>query len=398
MAQSAAPVKCGADVLVARGFDSVRGKRVGLITNHTGLVGEQHLADLLHKAPGVTLAAILAPEHGFRGTVEAGAKVKDGKDPGTGVPVLSLYGATRKPTPAMLKGIELLVFDIQDIGVRYYTYISTMALAMQAAAEAKIPFLVLDRPNPLGGEDVAGFMMEPGLVSFVGQVGVPQVHGLTVGELARMIKEERMLSGLDALDLRILAMEGWKRAMRWPETERPWVKTSPNIPSFETALVYAGIGLIEGFSANEGRGTDLPFLRLGAPWVQAKRMTDRLNAAGLSGVRFEPAAYVPRPLPGIANQPAFEGETVRGIRIVVTDHTAFRPVETGTHVLAALAAEARAAGRPVIDKAQMMDRLSGTKRLRQAYESGTPAGDIIAAWQAEAEAFKARRARHLIYP
>ncbi len=397
-AQGATPhVRTGADVLVARGFDVLKGRRVGLITNHTGLVGGEHLADLMHKASGVTLAAILAPEHGFRGTVEAGAKVADGRDPKTQVPVLSLYGATRKPSRDMLKGLDILVFDIQDIGVRYYTYISTMGLAMQAAAEAGLPFLVLDRPNPLDGDYVAGFMMEKGLTSFVGQFQIPQVHGLTIAELARMIKEAGLLSGLERLDLRIMAMEGWQRSMRWPETGRAWVKTSPNIPSFETALVYAGIGLIEGVAANEGRGTQAPFLMVGAPWVDGKRMAARLNAAKLPGVTFQAAEYVPQSLPGISNQPRFEGKTVRGVRLSVTDHKAYLPAETGLHVLFSLGEEARAAGQTYVDNGSMLDKLAGNKRMRQAFERGTPPADIIAAWKGEAEAFRKQRQKYLIY-
>ncbi len=396
-ALGAPQVKSGADVLLARQFDVLAGKRVGLITNHTGLVGDQHLADLLSKAPGVMLAAILAPEHGFRGTVEAGAKVKDGRDEKTGVPVLSLYGTTRKPTPAMLKGLDILVFDIQDIGVRFYTYISTMGLAMQAAAEAGIPLLVLDRPNPLGGEDVSGFVLEKAFVSFVGQFQIPQVHGLTVGELATMIKGEKLLSGLEKLDLRILAMEGWQRTMRWPETGRAWVRTSPNIPTFLTALVYPGVGLIEGIAANEGRGTDTPFLVLGAPWVNAKRLSDRLMAAKLPGVTFSAAEYVPRALQGVANAPKFQGETVRGIAITVGDHKAYRPVETGMHFLAAMAAEARAAATPLFDDAAMFDKLAGTRRLRTLLQQGASAPDIIKSWADEAAAFRQARRRYLIY-
>jgi len=397
VAQSPKQVKSGADVLAARGFDVLKGKRVGLITNHTGLVGGEHLADLMHKAPGVQLKAILAPEHGFRGTVEAGAKVAGGVDPKTGVPVLSLYGATRKPTPAMLRGLDVLVFDIQDIGVRYYTYISTMGLAMQAAAEAEIPFIVLDRPNPLGGEYIGGFMMEKPMISFVGQFQIPQAHGLTVGELARLIRGERLVAGVDMLKLDVIRMEGWRRDMRWPETGRRWVKTSPNIPSFETALVYAGVGLIEGFTGNEGRGTDTPFLRLGAPWVNAKRMADKLTARGLPGVAFAPTAYSPRSLEGIANQPKYLGETVRGVQITVTDHKAYRPVETGTHVLAALAEEGRAAKVPFLENGGMMDRLAGTKRFRAFFEKGASADEIIAAWKGEAEEFRRTRSKYLLY-
>lgn len=195
------PIAVGAEVLAASGFAALAGKRVGLITNQTGRVGAEHLADLLHRAPNLRLTAVFSPEHGFRGQAEAGATVRSGIDAKTGVPIHSLYGATRKPTPGMLHNVDVLVFDIQDVGVRFYTYISTMGLAMQAAASARIPFLVLDRPNPLGGEYVSGFVLEPSLRSFVGEYPIPIVHGLTVGELARMIRSEKWLGGLDGLEL-----------------------------------------------------------------------------------------------------------------------------------------------------------------------------------------------------
>src|SRR5262245_41713094 len=216
-------VLVGAEVLAAHGFKSLAGKRVGLIASQTSLVHGSHLADLLRAAPGITLAAILAPEHGFRGATEAGASVGNTVDAKTGVPVLSLYGRSRKPTPAMLRGIDALLFDMQDIGARFYTYISTLGLAMQAAAAAKIPFIVLNRPNPLGGETVAGFVLERSLRSFVGQYPIPIVHGLTVGELARMIKGEGWLEGLDALDLEVIRLQNWQRGMRWRETQLSWV-------------------------------------------------------------------------------------------------------------------------------------------------------------------------------
>ncbi len=226
-------VTTGAEAFAASRFAAVAGKRVGLVTNHTGRVRGEHLADVLSKAPNMKLTAIFAPEHGFRGTAEAGAKVRDGVDAKTGVAVFSLYGASRKPTSRMLRNVDVLVFDIQDIGVRFYTYISTMGLAMQAAAAARIPFVVLDRPNPLGGDYVSGFVLEPALRSFVGQYPIPIVHGMTVGELARMIQGEKWLDGLDGLQLSVVAMQGWQRSVRWPQTGLAWVATSPNIPTFE---------------------------------------------------------------------------------------------------------------------------------------------------------------------
>ena len=392
------PVVTGAEALALSGFAALAGKRVGLITNQTGRVGTGHLADLLSRAPNLKLAAILAPEHGFRGEVEAGAKVGDAIDPETGVAVFSLYGAAKKPTPAMLRGVEVLVFDIQDIGTRYYTYISTMGLAMQAAAAARIPFVVLDRPNPLGGAYVSGFVLEPALASFVGQYPIPIVHGMTVGELARMIQGERWLDGLDSLDLRIERMQGWQRTMRWPELQRPWVPTSPNIPTFEAALVYPGMGIVGEAKVNEGRGTSTPFSLLGAPWADAARLADGLNALDLAGVRFEPSSFTPRSIPGVAQHPRFEGRSIDGVRMAVTDTARFEPLEAGMHVLAALAAEARsrAISEPIANLA-MFHALAGTRRLHEMLASGSSGADIIAAWQTEVARFRAQRAPYLLY-
>src|SRR5262245_8423795 len=288
-AEQRGPVATGAEVLAQSGFAALAGKRVGLITNQTGRIGAEHLADLLSKAANLKLAAILAPEHGFRGEAEAGARVGDTVDARTGVRVFSLYGATKKPTRKMLRNVDVLVFDIQDIGTRFYTYISTMGLAMQAAATARIPLVVLDRPKPLGGDYVSGFVLEPELASFVGQYPIPIVHGLTVGELARMIKGEKWLAGLEELDLAVVEMRGWRRGMRWPELQRPWIATSPNIPTFEAALVYPGMGVVGEADVNEGRGTPTPFSLFGAPWLDSPRAIERLNALGLPGARFERA-------------------------------------------------------------------------------------------------------------
>jgi uncharacterized protein YbbC (DUF1343 family) len=391
-------VTTGAEVLAADSFAALSGKRIGLITNQTGLVHGEHIADVLSKSPNLKLTAIFAPEHGFRGAVEAGAKFGNAVDAKTGVPVISLYGASRKPTPAMLRTVDVLVFDIQDIGVRFYTYISTMGLAMQAAAAAGIPFVVLDRPNPLGGEYVSGFVLENRLRSFVGQYPLPIVHGLTVGELAQMIKGEKWLDGLDRLDLTVIKMRGWKRAMRWPETGRPWVQTSPNIPTFESALVYPGIGIVGETEVNEGRGTPSPFSLVGAPWIDAPAMATRLNAIGLRGVRFEAATYTPRPIASVASRPRFEGTAIQGVRVVVTDEKAIEPLEIGIHVLSDVLSEGRARRVPrLLANLKMFHAIAGTKRLHQMLESSRSGAAIIAAWHSEVEQFKAQRTRYLLY-
>jgi len=392
------PVISGAEVLAQSGFATLAGRRVGLITNQTGRVGNDHLADLISRAPNAKLAAILAPEHGFRGDAEAGAKVRDAVDARTGVPVFSLYGASKKPTPAMLRNLDVLVFDIQDIGTRFYTYISTMGLAMQAAAAARIPFVVLDRPNPLGGEYVSGFVLEPALRSFVGQYPIPIVHGMTVGELARMIKGEGWLEGLDSLDLKVIQMRGWQRSMRWPQARRLWVATSPNIPTFEAALVYPGMGIVGEAKVSEGRGTPTPFSVFGAPWLDAARMVERLDSLGLPGVRYERTEFTPRSIAGVATRPRFEGKPIGGVRIVVTDVARIEPLEIGMHVLAALAAEGRSTGiARLVGNLAMFHALAGTKRLHRMLGAGSDGHAIVAAWQAEAAQFKASRARYLLY-
>lgn len=388
----------GAEGLAASGFAAIAGKRVGLITNHTGLVNGEHLADLLSRAPNVKLTAIFAPEHGFRGAAEAGARVRDSVDEKTGAPVFSLYGASRKPTPHMLRNVDVLVFDIQDIGARFYTYISTMGLAMQSAAAAGIPFVVLDRPNPLGGDHVSGFVLEPPLRSFVGQYPIPIVHGLTVGELAQMIKGEKWVEGLDDLELTVVKMQGgWQRSMRWPQTERAWIATSPNIPTFESALVYPGIGIVGETGVNEGRGTPTPFALFGAPWIDTPRMVARLNAVGLPGVRFEMTTYTPRSIPGVATRPRFEGTTINGVRVIITDVARIEPLEVGMHVLSLLVAEARSRGiTRLFGNLGMFHAIAGTRRLHSMLASGSAAA-IIAAWRTEVAQFRTLRARYLLY-
>ncbi len=397
-AVSAAPVVTGAAVLVAQGMKPLTGKRVGLITNQTGRVGGEHIADLISKAPGVKLAAIFAPEHGFRGNAEAGASVRDGRDQKTGAPVFSLYGATKKPAPEILRDVDVLVFDIQDVGVRFYTYISTMGLAMQAAAARKIPFVVLDRPNPLGGVDVSGFVREAAHTSFVGQYPIPIVHGLTVAELAHMIKMERWLDGLEMLDLSVMAMTGWKRSMRWPATGLTWVATSPNIPTFDAALVYPGIGLVGDTLMNEGRGTPTPFSQFGAPWLDAQAMAKTLNALGLPGVRFAATSYTPRAIANVAANPRFEGQKINAIRLEVTDDAAYQPLEVGVHVLSALQREARTRGARLFDGLGMFHAIAGTTRLHRMLDAGADGAAIIASWQTEVTRFKSERAKYLLYP
>jgi uncharacterized protein YbbC (DUF1343 family) len=285
-------VSTGADVLVAEHLDLLKGKRVGLITNHTGRVSSgEFLVDVL-LGKKINVVALFGPEHGIRGEAAAGDAVDDGVDDQTGIAVYSLYGATRKPTPTMLEGVDILMYDIQDVGVRFYTYISTMGLAMEAAAEHGIPFVVVDRPNPIGGLKLDGPVLIDSLRSFVGMYPIPVAYGLTCGELAVMIKSEGWLD-LAKLDLTVIWMEGWKRTMLWDDTGCPWVRPSPNIPTPATALVYPATCFIEATNVSEGRGTERPFHFIGAPFIDGGTLSGKLNALRLPGVRFSPTEFTP---------------------------------------------------------------------------------------------------------
>ncbi|ACY49096.1 exo-beta-N-acetylmuramidase NamZ family protein [Rhodothermus marinus] len=392
-----ARVRTGTEVLVARHFDLLRGKRVGLIANHTARIDTMHLIDRLMAEPEVHLVALFAPEHGLRGTAAAGEEIRDGRDVRTGLPVYSLYGATRKPTPEMLAGLDVLVFDLQDVGARCYTYISTLGLAMQAAAEAGIPFIVLDRPNPLGGELISGFVLEPEQASFVGLYPIPLVYGLTIGELARMIQGERLLPGLERLELIVVPLEGWRRTMQWPDTGLPWRPPSPNLPTFEAALAYPGTVFFEAVDGSEGRGTDAPFLQVGTPWANARALADTLNARGLPGVRFEPVTFTPRPRPG-APHPRYEGRPLHGVRLHITDRQTFRPVVTGIHLLHAFYHQAPPSFRNAfIQRPDWLARLAGTERLYELLRNGATPETIVASWEKEVEAFRQRRRPYLLY-
>lgn len=393
-----ASVKVGAHVLANAGFAELDGKRLGLIVNHTALVDTAHLADLLHRAAGVEVTALFGPEHGIRGSADAGEKIEDGRDVATGAPIYSLYGQTRKPTPEMLRDVDALVYDIQDVGARFYTYISTLGLAMQAAAEKGIPLYVLDRPNPLGGEYISGYVLEDEYESFVGQYPIPAAYGMTVGELAAMIKGEAFMPGVAEADLRVITMQGWDRGMLWPETGLPWIAPSPNIPDFETALVYAGTVLFEATSASEGRGTETPFTLLGAPWADGSALADTLNARNLPGVRFEAATFTPRSIEGMASNPKLRGESLQGVRIAVTDANAYRPVGTGIHVLHGFHQQGQARGIDgLLSRREWLAKLSGTDRLFEMLQDEASPADIIESWKAEVAQFRERRAPYLLY-
>ena len=388
--------KPGAQVLAERNFSELEGKRVGVIVNHTAMVGDRHLVNLIHESPEVTVGAIFGPEHGWRGTAEYGETVMDEHDSETGAPVYSLYGEHRSPTQEMLKDIDVLVYDIQDIGARFYTYISTMGLAMQSAATAGIPFMVLDRPNPISGEYVSGFVLEPEHSSFVGQFAIPIAHGLTSGELAKMIIGEKLLNGLEDLNLEVVTMEGYTRSMLWPETGLPWISPSPNIPNFTTALVFPGTCFFEATSASEGRGTKTPFLLIGAEWADGSQLSANLHSSLLPGARFHEAQFTPQSIPEMGTNPKLKDVALEGIRIEVTTPAEYLPVETGIHILHAFY-HAAPDKEVFLSRPEWLIKLGGTKRLLQMMKQGSTPSDIIQSWHPEVETFRQLRSIYLLY-
>jgi len=360
---------------------------VGLITNHTGIDSRGVPSiDRLVAAPEVELMALYSPEHGIRGTEEGGDQVESGRDEETGLPIHSLYGETRKPTPTMLEGVEVLLFDIQDVGARYYTYVSTMAMGMEAAGEAGIPFVVLDRPNPIGGRAVQGTILDPRFATFVGLYPVPMRHGMTVGELARMMVGE---FGVE-VDLTVVPAEGWRRGMTFQDTGLPWVPPSPNMPSVESALHYPGTCLFEGTNVSVGRGTDEAFQVVGAPWLDGEALAAALDRYQIPGVSIEPARFTPRN-PGDGK---FGGEEIGGVRLRAT-----APDYDPTLAALALLREIRDMSDGHWEwRIRHFDRLAGTDRLRTGIEEGRPVEALREGWDEEIQDFLAKRERYLLYP
>jgi uncharacterized protein YbbC (DUF1343 family) len=380
----------GVEVLLNEEKHLIEGKRVGLITNPTGVDQKLNsIVDALYNDPDTELTALYGPEHGVRGDAQAGQYVDFYIDEKTGLPVYSLYGPTRKPTPEMLGNIDVLLFDIQDVGTRFYTYIYTMAYAMEAAQENNIPIIVLDRPNPLGGTKVEGPVLDMKYASFVGNYAIPLRHGMTVGELAKLFNEEFEIGA----DLTVVEMNGWKRNMYYDETPLEFVMPSPNMPTLETALVYPGAALIEGTNVSEGRGTTKPFELIGAPFMNADETATALNELNLPGVTFRAASFTP-------TFSKHAGSLSHGVQIHITDRNSFKPVETGLHIVKtihdmypdqfAFRAE-NSAG------ISFFDNLIGNSWIRKGIEEGRTVEDLAAQWQEELSSFNETRKQYLIY-
>ena len=382
-------VKLGVEVLREGGFECLKGKRVGLITNPTGVDSNlKSTVDILFEAEDVNLVALYGPEHGVRGDVLAGEKVSDQVDAKTGLPVHSLYGKTRKPTAEMLKGIDVIVYDIQDIGCRSYTFISTMGKVMEAAAENNIEVVVLDRPNPLGGLKVEGSGVSKGYFSFVSQFDIPYIYGLTCGELALYLNEEIKCK------LTVVPMECWERNMLWADTQLPWVPTSPHIPSPEAAICYPATGIVGemGF-LNIGVGYTLPFQLMAAPWANAVALADTLNAKELPGVAFRPIVF--KPLFG-----DMQGKYVQGVQIHITDFANARISEIQFHVIdvmSKLYPEHKLFSEETKKRNNMFDKVCGTDFIRTEFSKNYKASDILPYWRAREDDFKQKSSKYYLY-
>ncbi|MGB2867637.1 MAG: DUF1343 domain-containing protein [Bacteroidota bacterium] len=388
-------VKPGIDVLRDREFDILKGKRVGLITNPTGITSDlQPTVDVLFAAPEVKLVALFGPEHGIRGDAEAGKYVESYMDQKTRLPVYSLYGKTRKPSKEMLQGVDILLYDIQDIGVRSYTYISTMGLAMEAAAENGIPFVVLDRPDPLTGNRVEGSMLEMRYKSFVGSYPIPYVYGMTAGELAQMINGERWLNGGAQCSLSVVPMDGWKRSMWWDETGLVWVPTSPHIPHANTTMFYVMTGLLgELGTANQGVGYTLPFELVGASWINGSALARYLNSRGLEGVQFRTMWYKPF----YFDTTGIKYEGVQ-IHVIDRDRINFTAVQLSIlDALYRLFPDRDIYSRAKPEKIEMFDKVLGSPDIRKSLMDQMSVEDLLRKIDQQRAQFMIKREKYLIY-
>ena len=388
-------VMTGIDVLEQQAFKCLQGKRVGLITNPTGV--NRHLVstvDVLNNTPGVNLVALYGPEHGVRGDVHAGDKVDNIKDAKTGLPVYSLYGKTRKPTAEMLKDIDVLVYDIQDIGCRSFTFISTMGLAMEAAAENGKEFVVLDRPNPIGGLKVEGNITDSDCISFVSQFKIPYLYGLTCGELAQMLNGERMLNNSVQCKLTVVKMKNWKRKMNYAATGLQWIPSSPHIPQAVTAYYYPTSGILGELGyMSIGVGYTIPFQMFAASWINAIQLADAMNAHHLSGVTFRPIYLKPFYSVG-------KGEQMQGVQMHITDYQAVQltPIQfILIEEIARLYPEHSVMEHADTKRFGMFDKVSGSKQIRERLALHNRWTDVKSYWDKDVEAFKALSKKYYLY-
>ena len=394
---ASAVVKPGIEVLRDGGFKELQGKRVGLVTNPSGIDNNlKSTVDILNEAPGVKLVALFGPEHGVRGNAHAGDAVGDEVDPKTGVKMYSLFGKTHKPTPEMLKDIDVLVYDIQDIGCRSYTFYATMGVCMEACAENGKEFMVLDRPNPLGGNKVEGNLVEDGYFSFVSKYAIPYLYGLTPGELARFLNGEHMING--EAKLKVIPMEGWQRDMKFRDTGMPWVLPSPQIPSPENAFFYPVSGILgELYIFNTGIGYTLPFETCAASWIDADELSERMNALNLPGMSFRPINYKPFFALSVAVDKSLQ--EVHGVQIYITDFDKANLVLTQFYFLQVI--HEMYPNKQLFEqnpkRYAMFDKVCGSKEIRERFTKRYRVEDMADYFNKDADAFKFRSTRYYIY-
>ena len=386
-------VQTGLENLIANYNHKIAYKNIGIVTNHTGVNTEgTPIWELLGELPNVEVAAVFSPEHGLFGEAAAGEKVNYSESDEELPPLYSLYGPTRKPTKEMLKGIDLLLYDIQDIGARFYTYISTMGLIMESAAESGIPCLILARPNPLTGKLITGPFLDLEVSSFVGLYPIPSVYGLTPGELALMISDQSWIEAVPSIE--VVPLTGWSRDMWYDETGLPWVPPSPNIPNLETAIVYPGTVLIEATNVSEGRGTDHPFRWIGAPWIDSNELSDAMNIIGLHGVTFSPIEFTPHSIPGAAPNPKNNTQTCNGVEIILTNRNIFSPVIVGIQLLQTISLlypqklEIKEAG---------LNRLFGSDRLSKSLGNSDAVNQLVMEIKKESGQFRESAKKYYLY-
>lgn len=392
-------LKTGAETLIESKLDRLHYKNIGIITNHTSVVrfengGTEHLVDYLHRQPDITIKGLFSPEHGLRGDVPPGQHVEHGVDTRTGIPIYSLYGKNKKPTPEMLEDIDVLLYDIQDVGVRFYTFISTLAYTMEAAALHGIKYFLLDRPNMLSNRIVEGPLLSDSLRSFVGALPIPVVYGMTPGELALMVNNEKWLQGGIAADLEVVPILNYNRSIWYDETGLDWVNPSPNVRSMDAVITYPGIALLEGTNISEGRGTDSPFLLVGAPFINGASLEKYLRSQNHPGIGFEKTVFVPEASRQPKGAPKYSNMRCDGVRLIVEDRESLRPIELGLSIIAAIHAL-------YPDKLRFrepwFDRLIGTESVRSLIMKGLNATEISSTWMEETHYFKMNSEKYYLY-
>ena len=387
-------VKAGLDVFLLNHLSMLEGKRVGIITNQTGIASSgEHIVNILSSIEDLSISALYAPEHGIRAGLPDSTKMASYVDKRTGLQVWSLYGDHLKPTQEMLEDVDVLIYDIQDVGARFYTFISTMGLAMEAASEYGKQFIVLDRPNPINGVTIEGPIIEEQFYSFVGQYPIPVRYGMTPGEMAWMIKGEKWMKGMEELDLKVIPMEGWQRTMWFDQTGLPWIKPSPNIPSILTAAVYPGLCLIEALNLSEGRGTMRPFEQIGAPWIKNHKLAETMNFCRLPGIYFKPITFTPVTLPHAAPWNKYRDQDVNGLNLIITDRERLRPLQVMVHLLVALKKHYPAE----LELRKNLERLIGIPSFRRSIENLRSPEEILAEWEPGIQAFEKARQKYLLY-